>query len=456
MLSSRCPKHRSSSISSSDHITGAEGRHAGRYLGLAAAVAGSLCVAVAGINAVVDPFGTVRLIERAGFNEYKPAMQTRVRLVKAADIRRIKPEAIVLGTSRSHIALRMTHEGWYAWPRYNLAFDGATPEEMYAYLRHAEAVHPLKQVVMGLDTWQLGGGPSSVRPDFDASLLYRPDAAWTRLRAQLADFRLLLSLDTLRQSIRTVQSQGDAEPDWLAADGQRLGDVFFRRPGEKFMTDGPAAYFEAIDRLEVSFKLPAASQERTRRSAPDETSRPASFNYIRRIIEFCRARAIDLRIFITPMHAHQMELSAEAGEWATIENGKRTLVRLLAEDAAAHHAAAFPLWDFSGYSSVTTEPVPPTESRDEMRFYWDSSHFKEMVGDFVLDRIFGIERSSRPAPGDFGRLLTAENLDAVLAEIRAGHMRYRIEHPRDIALIREMVESARYENRAPLQSAGDP
>jgi len=43
------------------------------------------------------------------------------------------------------------------------------------------------------------------------------------------------------------------------------------------------------------------------------------------------------------------------------------------------------LWDFSGYSSVTTEALPASGSHAEMEFYWDSSHFKDIVGDFVLD-----------------------------------------------------------------------
>ncbi len=48
-------------------------------------------------------------------------------------------------------------------------------------------------------------------------------------------------------------------------------------------------------------------------------------------------------------------------------------------------APSIPLWDFSGYSSVTTETLPASGSHAEMEFYWDSSHFKDIVGDFVLD-----------------------------------------------------------------------
>lgn len=54
-----------------------------------------------------------------------------------------------------------------------------------------------------------------------------------------------------------------------------------------------------------------------------------------------------------------------------------------------------------------------------MQFYWDSSHFKSLVGDLVLDRVFAIEVPGRPMPPDFGVQLTASNVDEVLSMQRA-------------------------------------
>ena len=115
-----------------------------RYCLIAGLSAGLLLSCVLAFNTAVDPYGMYRLIEVKGFNLHKPAIYHRTRLFKAYDVRRIKPSAIVLGTSRSHVGLRMSHEGWdpTATPRYNLAFDGATTKEMYFYLRHADAIHP--------------------------------------------------------------------------------------------------------------------------------------------------------------------------------------------------------------------------------------------------------------------------------------------------------------------------
>jgi hypothetical protein len=382
-----------------------------------------------------------------------------VRLVKAFDVRRIKPRALVLGTSRSHVAIRTTHPGWdtLAQPRYNLAFDGATTHEMYAYLRHAQANAPLRQVVLGLDTWQLDPFPSGTRPGFDQSILDDHGQPFAHLASRVSSLRIAFSADATLGSVQTLMAQADPQQGWLASDGQRLGDVFFHRPDEEYVSKGPGAYFADVDRQEAGFKLDT-SDNRPRRAGGDTKADLSSLEYIRLIIEFCRINGIDLRLFITPAHAHQMEISAAAAEWSKIEDGKRELVRLLSDDAARHPGLSpFVLYDFSGYSSVTEETVPSTGSQREMDYYWDSSHFKESVGDWVLDRVFTVKRENTSAPVDFGVLLTPETIDPALSKIRMDRARYRSEHPKDIANIRKMIaevwEALPTDRRASLEGA---
>ena len=387
-----------------------------------------------------------RLVDLEGFNAYKPAVDHRVRLVKAYDVRRLRPQGIILGTSRSHLGLRPSHEGWdpAAKPVYNLAFDGATTKEMYQYLLHAHAMRPLRQVVLGLDTYHATLAPATARPDFDPHLLDSPGvlALPSLLRA---DLKVFTSLDTLRASLATVRSQSDREPQWFAPDGQRLGEVFFRRAGENFERLGPRGYFEEIDRLEVGFKregqLAANARGPGRSAQPTTGAGETSVDYIRRIVAFCRAQGVDLRIFIAPEHAHQLEITAAIGEWVTLENAKRALVQLLAEDAARHPGAPpIPLWDFSGYSSVTTEALPESGGHAEMEFYWDSSHFKDIVGEFVLDRLFGLSHPRREVSPDFGVRLTPATIEPTLARLRADQLAYRRSHPEDLAWIRSLID----------------
>ena len=394
------------------------------------------------LNVAVDPYGMYRISDIAGFNSHKPAIYNRVRMSKAYDVRRIRPRTIILGTSRTHLGIRPSHRAWPAdgLPVYNLAFDGATTKEMYYYLRHAHAVQPLRRVLLGLDTYHLTNAPGATRPDFDAQLLLQDRSIWSQTWASLADLKLLASYDTILESIATIRAQKQAPSEWFARDGQRLGEVFFRQPWEHFQTLGPRGYFDEIDKQEVGYKLEWRIPQNADRNAkpnPDsQADSTTSLGYIKHIIEFCRDHNIELVVYITPSHAHQLEISAAVGEWPIIENGKRALVQLLEDDANKHRKSpAFPLFDFSGYTTVTSEDLPPSGSRVEMGYYWESSHFKDNVGDMVLNRVF----SAGEVPRGFGIRLDSGKIDATLLDIRAQQKTYQTSHPDDIAHIQREI-----------------
>jgi hypothetical protein len=312
---------------------------------------------------------------------------------------------------------------------------------MYAYLLHAHAVHPLRQVVLGLDTWQLTRGSAWTRPDFDPAILFRPGEPFHNAGVYAADFSLLISTDTTKASIMQLRSAAIEQPTWLAPDGQRLGEIFFREVEPDFPIS-PGGYFRNVDRQEIGFVLDSGTAQPLKKAQQRNLEKPlSSFDYIGKIVAFCRDQQIDLRIYLTPAHAHQLEIAAELGGWPNIERGKRDLVDLLSKDAARHAGVSpFPLYDFAGYSSVTTEPVPEADSRSEMQYYWDSSHFKQRAGDWVLDRLFEFKDESDPVPEDFGKVLTPATIEAALGNIRADQIAYRRERPDDIEFIRSLIK----------------
>jgi hypothetical protein len=398
---------------------------------------------VGAATSTLDPFGIHRWIEVPGINAHKPATHARVRMFKAYEVERVKPETVILGSSRSHVGFSCRHPALARLPGpcYNLAFDGATTREMFEYLVHANEIRPLRTVLLGLDTYHLSDATSLTRPGFDAAvLLSARHRRWQR--AVEGDLRLAISVDALASSLDMLRHQSDGEPEWFLADGQRSGELFFRRPGEEFAQAGPRAYFDAIDRLEVGFQTPTRSPSVSR----GEPSRPdpaeSSLAYVGRIASFCRERGIELRIAITPSHVHQLEISALLGAGAALETGKRALVRLLAREAGGRPGNAVPVWDFSGYSSITTEPLPRLGSREEMKYYWDSSHFKSGVGDLVLERVFATGPVADAVPPDFGVLLDADTLEAALSSQRARQASHRDSAADDLAALRRLVESA--------------
>ena len=126
-------------------------------------------------------------------------------------------------------------------------------------------------------------------------------------------------------------------------------------------------------------------------------------------------RRIALRLVISPQHASLLEALRQVGLWPAYLAWKRALVAIDEEEARRAGAMAFPLVDFGTYNSITQDPLPPPGPTGEMRYYWEPSHFKKIVGDMVLDRVlrhaetvsadhpdFGTLLTSRPIVGDFG------------------------------------------------------
>ena len=64
------------------------------------------------------------------------------------------------------------------------------------------------------------------------------------------------------------------------------------------------------------------------------------------------------------------------------EHQTTRLVQILAEDEKESGKPAFPLWDFSSFNAVATEPVPrPGDLMTPVKWVWEPSHYKKNTGD---------------------------------------------------------------------------
>ena len=143
---------------------------------------------------------------------------------------------------------------------------------------------------------------------------------------------------------------------------------------------------------------------------------------------------------IGPAHARQWETVAVAGRWDLWEEWKRRLVMMNEDEARRAGRAPFPLWDFSGYNWMTTEPFPEAGDRGRrMTWYWESSHFVKEAGDRVLDRVAG----KRDAADDFGVLLSSPMLESHLNAIRRGREEWKLRYPVDVAEIEALGREGR-------------
>jgi hypothetical protein len=152
------------------------------------------------------------------------------------------------------------------------------------------------------------------------------------------------------------------------------------------------------------------------------------------MIETAYADDVDFNIFFSPVHARYYEVLCLGGSWGVIEDMKRNVVVMVEEVASKYGKQPFPVWDFSGYNSITTEPVPATGDKETlMRGYWEGSHYTEAVSRLILQRMFGDDGA---VPDDFGVLLDSGNIDKHLNGIHQQHKLYVASNP---GLIEELI-----------------
>lgn len=90
----------------------------------------------------------------------------------------------------------------------------------------------------------------------------------------------------------------------------------------------------------------------------------------------------------------------------------------------------FPVWDFGVYNYIIEEEVPSIDDENaKIRWYWDASHYSKEVGDLILDKIFGMTSDDDNIPDNFGVLLTSENIEQHLQQVRQDRDLYRKTHP---------------------------
>jgi len=164
-------------------------------------------------------------------------------------------------------------------------------------------------------------------------------------------------------------------------------------------------------------------------------SKQSSFQTFKELLIFCKNNQINLKLFISPTHARTLKIIHLIGLWDDFERWKKMLVSNVDE-----LSPNTPLWDFSGFNTITTEPFPPLNNiKNQMKWYWESSHYKKEVGNMILDKLFYVS-SGEPAPGDFGIRLSPQNIDKQLKAINKERKQYEQQFPDEITELKNLIK----------------
>lgn len=392
----------------------------------------SILLLTALFNFIINPFDLFPIPAINSLNRIKIETEHRQRLTKPYVVAKRKPDAVIIGTSRA-LQIDAHHPALKPFRAYNLALASATAYENYRYLQHAEAEHHLKLVVYGLDAFAGDGGTytgfSEDRLAISAS--GKPNKAL--FVARFKDYvPALLSFDALRSSINTIAYQ----PPYQVKNPRRYMRSIDR---QDILAEG-GHYRKFVD-IEAVY-LRGAIHTGTHPASDDinVSSWISRLSSLRHIIHFSYQHDIRLIIFISPSHAHMMEVWEVSGKWLDLENWKRAVIAIDDEEAKRANKEPFAVWDFTGYNSITTESVPPAgDKHTSMRWYTEASHYTMDTGDLILDRILGYHQTHHTLPVDFGVKINRSTIEAELARIRHEQARYTQTHPADVAEIKKLA-----------------
>ena len=365
------------------------------YLLKIALICGVILGGIAGVNIAVDPFGVYGMPTRIGFNASKVALSDYVRFAKPLQILHVQPRVVLLGSSRMRDGVDPVDISPVDDEAYNYGVTALSMHEAEAYAEHATRVAPVERLIVGLDFFQFND-LQPYRAGFDRNLLRGGLGPY-------AFFRSSLSYVALAESYATVMENRRApEPIAYLTNGFHDRDARSQVPVE-----------EAILAMAEDFY-----------SRPDfygeMTSIDASMDSLERMLAVSRERGIDVRVFLSPMHAAMHETVRQRGLWPLFEDWKRRVTEVAAR-------VDTPVWDFSGYNEVTSVSFV-----DASRYYFDSSHYRPEIGRRIVEAISDPEMESAQ-PGGFGVRLTPDTIDAQLSAIDASRQTYIETVPDDVA-----------------------
>lgn len=390
----------------------------------------TLLIAVLGtvgaLNIVVDPYTLYGSERRQFVNAVNPDLGSHSRFVKAAEIIKLKPERVILGSSvvdggfpvkhmqksptrRRGMTTRLDDDMAENGFVFNAGVRGGSLWDVYAYLRHAKVNNPnLSHAVLGLEHSMFTElNPPVPKPEFDDILEHR----WFAPRVL---FERTLSWAALRDSVRLVAGNNQSRFDRL---GEIAGPVLGRLldtvisaaqaddnsvAARPTLTPVPSHLTTAYPVLARSVSesrtlvFSAAVVEDVRRrlvaGGSGVLDREESYAVMEKIVVFARENDIRLDVYISPQHWIYWAAWLSANQMSHVENWWRRLAEIT------------PFWDF-GDTIERSIRVDEYFESEPLHFGWDA-------GQIILETLL-LDADDEDA--DKGAILvTQENIEDVI------------------------------------------
>lgn len=349
----------------------------------------SLCfigiASFAAVNYVVDPFGFYRPHDRGAF-VIKPAMTNFEAMSKARIIEKLRPQTIIIGSSRADYGLDPSHPS-FDDNAYNGALKGLTMKYLPETIHHA-IDNGAGHIVLGLDFFMFNDAMVSGH-DMNA------DGGWLTL----------VSFSTLKPTLKTLLLQNDPDQPDMTVKGMHTSNDLDKKTRE----NGTQWLFEHSEKgylSDIYFPHPHR-----------EFNFGESWKNLEDAFDKIHSSDVKLTVFVAPVHIRTLILIKQSGLWPEYIEWRNQLQNIA-------HKYGYTLKDYTAVTSITTEDIS-----SNMRYYWDNSHYKPALGNMILS-------ADNNLPSNVSN-----------ADLEEDITRYGCQNPELIKAIRTAIIRADLENR---------
>ncbi|NRB36963.1 MAG: hypothetical protein HRU20_00685 [Pseudomonadales bacterium] len=358
-----------------------------------------LSALVIALHVIVDPDNRYNLVNIPSIEKRKGALvesgKNKTHLIQNTDA-----NCIILGTSRSEAGI--LPESISDYNCINVSLMHGSIHDMQDILNFADHYMDIKSVFFGIDYAMFLPNEDKVLHSYTL-----PNQEDKEINASFTD---MLSVTKLIDIIRVLAGEPVKSSDIHEDNGVRKTN----RWQESFERNGHAPMFLHNERRfimrEIYNKPTNRTQEtrkRTQYKRPHKKlgnnnktqhisyqNKMQSFNAI---LKLCHSKGIKLYPFISPVHIRQIHLIDTSDRLNDFFQWKHELLEQIAK-----RDSSIDLWDFSYIQGISDEAVP--KDRSPMQWYWESQHYKQALGQLVLD-----EMQSQSTTF----IINAKNVDAI-------------------------------------------
>ncbi len=316
------------------------------------------------LNVLVDPFGVFgdRILD---YYEYNATQNPRVAKIAFLDKNPDKYDSFVIGCSKSSSLPTETLNKYFDADFYNMIMYGGDMYDIEKTCEYILETRTAKNIVVciGLEeAVKFNSESDPVKANLHAKVEEKP----------LIPFYfkyLFLNPEYAKNKLISYKNRSYLiTPD----------EVFIAESGEYNKSRRDT---EKIPKLDEYLEENTSFNSSVWKSTLNDADKCVAS--LKRIKEMCDNKEVNLVIIASPVYEKELTIYNE--------DELKNYFKKIAEEVS--------FWNFSGYTSISNEP----------RYFYDTFHFRNCVGDMILAKIFN--DTSVYIPDDFGIYTTNENKD---------------------------------------------